>query len=628
LPPAPDARYAVQRLLGAGGMGEVHLCRDGRLGRDVAMKVIRGATALGSEGAARFVNEARLQGQLEHPAIVPVYDLATDTQGQPYFTMKRIAGTTLREVLDELADGSGPVSHGRVSHGPVSSARGKLLRDASPQARAGFTRRKLVGLIAQVANAVGFAHARGVTHRDLKPENLMFGEFGEVYVLDWGVARAPRAASPGTSSTQRAAPPLDASLASPTPPPEGEPTTQDGALVGTPGYMAPEQAQGDAERVGPASDVYALGCVLFEVLSGRAAHEGVTTAALLASTLTRSSLSPCEAAPDREVPAELDAICRTATSLVPGDRHADGRELARALEDFLDGERSLELRRAEAIAHLDRAEATLREVAEGRAGETEREAGLRELGRALALDPSNDRALTLVSRLVFSDRTLPPGAVAELEAVELEDRRRGNRIALVAYAVWFLFSFAGFYRPKSVALAVAMSAGILALLIYSAWMNLSGNVQRRFMRVAIVANFLLVALNGAYLGPLLVVPGLASVVSASFLVGIRATRETKLLLLGGSLFSFLAPFGLSLLGVVENAYSFESGGMMVRSLSNHLDSPVASLSMLTVVGIAQQLVTFRLVGSATDRLVRAERRNLGLAYRLRQLLPRNATVSG
>jgi serine/threonine-protein kinase len=592
-------------------MGEVHLCRDGRLGRDVAMKVMRGATTLGTDGAARFVREARLQGQLEHPSIVPVYDLAADAQGQPYFTMKRIAGTTLREVLDELA------------HGPSSSRHGP---SRAGHDGGGFTRRKLVGLIAQAANAVGFAHARGVTHRDLKPENLMFGEFGEVYVLDWGVARAPRpSAAEGASGDAAAAPTHDPLPG--TPAPEGEVTTQAGALVGTPGYLSPEQARGDGDAVGPASDVYALGCVLFEVLAGRAAHEGVTTASLLASALTRGALSPSDAAPERAIPVELDAICRKATSMAPGERHADGRALAWALEEFLDGERSLELRRSEAIAHLERAEVTLGAVAEGRAGEAEREAGLRELGRALALDPSNDRALTLVSRLVFSDRTLPPAAVAELEAVEHEDRRRGNRVALVAYAMWFVFSLFGFYRPKSVALALATSAGVLALLLYSAWMHLSGSVQRRFMRVAIVANFLLVALNGAYLGPLLVVPGLASVIAASFLVGIRATRETKLLLLGGSLFSFLAPLGLSLLGVVENPYAFEGGAMVVRSLSNRLDSPVATLSMLTIVGIAQQVVTYRLVGSATDRLVRAERRNLGLAYRLRQLLPRDASLS-
>jgi serine/threonine-protein kinase len=508
--------------------------------------------------------------------------------------MKRIAGTTLRDVLDELLEGTLPDG-------------------------ASFTRRKLVGLIAQAANAVGFAHARGVTHRDLKPENLMFGEFGEVYVLDWGVARAPGASAPSSSDGSA---PFVAGV--PTPPPDGELATQAGALVGTPGYMAPEQARGDVAQVGPPSDVYSLGCVLFEVLAGRAAHEGATTATLLASTVTRGGLSPCDAAPERAVPAELDALCRKATSLAPEERHADGRALARALEDFLDGERSLELRRAEATAHLQRAEATLGEVAEGRAGEPEREAGLRELGRALALDPGNDRALTLVSRLVFSEHALPAGAVAELEEVELEDRRRGNRVALVAYAVWFVFSLAGFYRTKSVALAMASSAGVLALLCYSAWMALSGNVQRRFMRVAIVANFLLVALNGAYLGPLLVVPGLASVVSAAFLVGLRATRETKLLLLGGSLFAFLAPFALCLFGVVENPYSFEGGAMVVRSLSNELESPVAALSMLTVVGVAQQLMTYRLVGSATDRLLRAERRNLGLAYRLRQLLPKTA----
>ena len=157
--PLAGARYTPRKLLGAGGMGEVHLCQDAFLGRDVAMKVMKVHASNGTEGHARFLREARLQGQLEHPSIVPVYDLAANADGQPYFTMKRIGGKTLRDALDELIDAGGALSW---------QPRGEEL-----------SQRKLVALLSQASQAVAFAHARGVVHRDLKPENIMLGEFGE-----------------------------------------------------------------------------------------------------------------------------------------------------------------------------------------------------------------------------------------------------------------------------------------------------------------------------------------------------------------------------------------------------------------------------------------------------------------
>src|ERR1043165_5843394 len=150
--PTLPARYQPAGRLGAGGMGEVLLASDQQLGRDVAIKrMLASSPAL----EARFLREARIQGRLEHPAIVPVHELATDSEGRPFFVMKRLTGATLSDMLTATT----------------------------------YSRQKLLRAFADVCMAVAFAHSRGIVHRDLKPSNIMLGDFGEVYVLDWGIAR-------------------------------------------------------------------------------------------------------------------------------------------------------------------------------------------------------------------------------------------------------------------------------------------------------------------------------------------------------------------------------------------------------------------------------------------------------
>src|SRR5262249_11894390 len=157
-------RYLPRELLGRGGMGEVRLCRDVTIGRDVALKVVRPRSGAPTPvHQRRFVREARVQGQLEHPAIVPVYDAGVDPDGALYFTMKRVRGESLSDVL-------------------------RALRGGDPKAAQRTSQRRLLTLFSQVCMAVQFGHEKGVVHRDLKPENLMLGDFGEVYLLDWGLA--------------------------------------------------------------------------------------------------------------------------------------------------------------------------------------------------------------------------------------------------------------------------------------------------------------------------------------------------------------------------------------------------------------------------------------------------------
>ena len=156
-------RYRAGDPLGMGGMGEVRMYRDELIGRDVALKVIHQSHVRETNAVQRFLREARVQAQLEHPSIVPIHDVGRTADGRTYFTMKRVRGRTLADILDALGDGE-------------------------PRARARYSRRKLLTAFVSVCQAIELAHDRGVLHRDLKPANIMLGDFGEVYVLDWGIA--------------------------------------------------------------------------------------------------------------------------------------------------------------------------------------------------------------------------------------------------------------------------------------------------------------------------------------------------------------------------------------------------------------------------------------------------------
>src|SRR6185436_15579595 len=223
----PEAqRYREHGLLGRGGMGEIMLVEDAAIGREIAVKTIAAKLAGSRSMRERFLREVRIQGQLEHPSIVPVYDVGVDASGNDYFTMKRIAGRTLATVLRALA-----------------------ANDAG--ARQEFPRNALLAVFRQICLAIAFAHSRGAIHRDLKPANVMVGDFGEVYVLDWGIARL---------------------ATEPDPPPSDE------QVLGTPGYMAPEQLE-DPAQADDRSDVYALGAILFEILALEPWHPAASVAA-------------------------------------------------------------------------------------------------------------------------------------------------------------------------------------------------------------------------------------------------------------------------------------------------------------------------------------------------------------
>ncbi len=314
-----NERYELREVIGRGGMGEVRLCKDRHIGREVAIKVIRTDHMTRPDVVRRFEREARVQGQLEHPAIVPVYDFGIAPDGSMYFTMKRLRGVTFHDVL-------------------------WMLRNGDPQAHATYSRRKLLSAFTRACLAVAFAHSRGVLHRDLKPSNIMLGDFGEVYVLDWGLAKIQK--QPDHAVEGRIETPLSS-----------EHRTIVGEVVGTPGYMAPEQALGEVDRLDPRTDVYALGAILFEILTLEPLHKEDSPEDVLLSTLYGPETRPTVRTPGRDVPPELDAIVLRATSVRQEDRFANARELCAVVETFLDGDRDLEQKKQMAGAHAASARA-------------------------------------------------------------------------------------------------------------------------------------------------------------------------------------------------------------------------------------------------------------------------------
>jgi Flp pilus assembly protein TadD/tRNA A-37 threonylcarbamoyl transferase component Bud32 len=251
-PPRGSQRLQLLGEIARGGMGTILKGRDVDLGRDLAVKVLREEHRGKSEMAQRFIEEAQINGQLQHPGIAPVHELGMFPDGRPYFTMKLVKGQTLAALL---------------------AARKEALED----------RPRFLGIFAQVCQTLAYAHARGVIHRDVKPSNVMVGAFGEVQVMDWGLAkvlkeggiadelrsrqrdRAENVSVIRTARSQEAGTPEVGSQ------------TQAGTLLGTPAYMAPEQARGDVEQVDERADVFGLGAVLCEILTGKPPYTGKGT---------------------------------------------------------------------------------------------------------------------------------------------------------------------------------------------------------------------------------------------------------------------------------------------------------------------------------------------------------------
>ena len=575
------SRYVARDMLGEGGMGLVRLVSDVRIGRDVAMKTMRVERRSLSDYAGRFLREACVQGQLEHPAIVPVYDVGADPSHVPFFTMKRVVGATFAEIVTRLAAGE---------------------LDAVQK----YTRHKLLAAFASVCQAIDFAHARGVVHRDLKPSNVMLGDFGEVYVLDWGVAKILATRDdPASGRSSVATSPSGA-------------RTIAGVAMGTPGYMAPEQARGDADIDGRA-DVYALGSILFELLALSPLHPQRDVDALLVSALRAVDARPSVRAPGAGIPPELDAICVRACAFERKERFTTVRDMLDALERFLEGDRDLERRRELGEVHA-RAAREAAEAALGRDEPDARRRALQEVGRALALDPENRAATeTLVRLLVAPPAAVPPDAQAAMSASARATERATARGALVGYLAWFAFVPFGFWMGvRSVPLAVA-SGVAWAAAAASAHVALRHAGAARWPRaLAMVATSSAAAVTSAICGPYVLVPTLAVInVILWLLVSGRAWRPLIVAL--GAL-SVLAPAALDWAHVIR-FYHFRD--RRVTILQGLLDfTPVATHALLLAASLALVAVAALLVTRFRDHLDDAERRLHLQAWQLEQLVPR------
>jgi serine/threonine-protein kinase len=295
-PEAGGGRYRPVRLHARGGLGEVHVALDEELSRQVALKRIRGPGAGDPESRRRFLREAEITARLEHPGVVPVYGLVKDGSGQPCYAMRFIEGETLQEALTRFHAADGPG------------------RDPGERRLAWRT---LLGRFVAVCNTVAYAHSKGVLHRDLKPANVMLGAYGETLVVDWGLAKAVGDGPAGAGAAAGA---------------DGEEHTRAGQVLGTPAYMSPEQAAGQASVAGPAGDVYGLGATLYAVLTGRPPLEGPTADVL---ERVKQGKVPPPRARKKDVPRPLEAICRKAMALRPGDRYETALALTADVEHWL-----------------------------------------------------------------------------------------------------------------------------------------------------------------------------------------------------------------------------------------------------------------------------------------------------
>ncbi len=573
-------RYRTRNVLGEGGMGQVVLVHDDQIGRDVALKSMRSEIAEQPRLRARFVREARVQGQLEHPSIVPVYDIGTRGDGTAFFTMKRVRGRTLEDILADVARGDS-------------------------EARERFTLRKLLSAFATACLAVDFAHSRGVLHRDLKPSNIMLGDFGEVYVLDWGIAKV--------LAESDDVPVEDAGTM------VGGAATAAGSVLGTPLYMAPEQMRG--APLDRTADVFALGAILFEIVALRPLRDG---GAVLQPADARASIR----VPDRDVPPEIEAACVRATATDPTERYATARGLHDAIERYLEGDREIAQRREVARAHGVRAREALDRAATGGSdSETERGRAMQELVRALALDPGDRSLLQMLVRVLSEPpRAAPPEVREGIERSDQAVIREGARLGVYTLLSWFAFvplAYAlGVIQPRLLVWAIVPMLAATLLNLFAARMpTMPRSVQ--------YASFLLTCAGfvGAsrLFGPLVLVPTMAATYAVTVQTHpFRSMRRAVVVLCCATI---LVPVAFEALGVLPASYVFEAGRLSIVP-HVHAFPRVGTLAFLVTACVAMTIVPSMFVGRMRRALSEAEERLHVQAWHFRRLAGEFGTVRG
>ena len=307
-------RLSLFEVKGEGGLGRVWLARDEALGRDVAVKELRAKSGDAMEARKRFMREARILGRLEHPGVVPVYGLSVGAEiDDDFYSMRFVGGRTMEAAITEFHS-----QNRRANENSLALSR-------------------LLEQLAQVASTVAFAHSRGIVHRDLKPANVMLGDFGEVVVVDWGLAKVLPMRERDEQAAHDPVPSAAVSLA----PIEAESGgTVAGDVLGSPLHMAPEQAEGRPDAIGPATDVFGLGGILFQILTGEEPHRRIAKGKGLRdviATVARSGPLRPRALVSR-TPKALDRVCSKATAHDSKARYDSALDFGRDLQRWIAGE--------------------------------------------------------------------------------------------------------------------------------------------------------------------------------------------------------------------------------------------------------------------------------------------------
>lgn len=303
--PRTGDKYRYRKMIGRGGMKLVLQVYDNDTMRDVAMALLPDISTRSKLELGKFLREARITASLEHPNIVPVHDIGLDSAGSPYFTMKLLKGETLGTVLQKLDEG-----------------------DETYLER--YTLKNLMHIYIRICNAIAFAHSKGIVHLDLKPENVQLGDYGEVLVLDWGLARKIQVRKHGTAPAK--APAKTQKIRK-----QGASEAAAEQADGTPGYMAPEQISGSRYSSSFRTDIYALGALLYTMITYKNPLHSTRLDDMLRDTLQGNIQRPSERASDKEIPFGIEAVVLKAMSLNPDERYSSVDELRSEVNSFING---------------------------------------------------------------------------------------------------------------------------------------------------------------------------------------------------------------------------------------------------------------------------------------------------